>query len=61
MSWCTEMATDTDITAARRFSFDTVFEDNGRVIAPARPKKTFTAEEVEAIRMQAYAEGERSA
>ena len=33
-------------TAVRKFSFDTVFEDNGRVIAPARPKKSFTPEEV---------------
>jgi hypothetical protein len=30
----------------RKFSFDTVFEDNGRVITPPRPKKTFTPEEV---------------
>jgi len=45
----------------RKFSFDTVFEDNGRVIAPARPKKSFTPEEVEAIRREAFAEGERSA
>jgi flagellar assembly protein FliH len=47
--------------AVRKFSFDTVFEDNGRVIAPARPKKSFTPEEVEAIRKQCLAEGERSA
>lgn len=47
--------------ALRKFSFDTVFEDNGRVIAPARPKKSFTPEEVEAIRKHCFAEGERSA
>ena len=46
---------------ARKFSFDTVFEDNGRVIAPVRPKKVFTPEEVEAVRREAFAEGERSA
>ena len=45
----------------QKFTFDTVFEDNGRVIAPVRPKKTFTAEEVEAIRKDSFAEGERSA
>jgi flagellar assembly protein FliH len=44
-----------------RFAFDTVFEDNGRVIAPVRPKKNFTAEEVEAIRVECFAEGQRSA
>ena len=48
-------------TAVRKFSFDTVFEDNGRVIAPVRPKKSFTPEEVEAIRQECFAEGERSA
>jgi flagellar assembly protein FliH len=56
------MTFDPDTGAAvRKFSFDTVFEDNGRVIAPARPKKSFTAEEVEAIRRECFAEGERSA
>jgi flagellar assembly protein FliH len=48
-------------TAVRKFSFDTVFEDNGRVIAPPRPKKVFTPEEVEQVRREAFAEGERSA
>jgi len=44
-----------------RFSFDTVFDGEGVVIASApRPKRNFTAEEVEAIRAQAHAEGERS-
>lgn len=47
--------------AVQKFTFDTVFEDNGRVIAPVRPKKTFTVEEVEAIRKECFAEGERSA
>jgi flagellar assembly protein FliH len=56
------MAPDPDSAAAvRKFSFDTVFEDNGRVIAPARPKKSFTPEEVEAIRKDSLAEGQRSA
>jgi len=48
-------------TAIRKFAFDTVFEDGGRVINPPRPKKSFTPEEVEAIRHEAFAEGERSA
>lgn len=48
-------------TAAHRpFVFDTVF-DGDRVIAPVRPKTSFTAEELEAARASAYAEGERSA
>jgi flagellar assembly protein FliH len=48
-------------TSARKFSFDTVFEDNGRVIAPQRPKKSYTPEEVEQIRRESHAEGQRSA
>jgi flagellar assembly protein FliH len=49
-----------DTLALQRFSFDTVFEDDGRVIAPVRPKKSFTPEEVETIRAQCFAEGQRS-
>jgi flagellar assembly protein FliH len=48
-------------SAPRPFIFDTVFEDDGRVVAPLRPKKSFLAEEVEVIRAQCFAEGERSA
>jgi flagellar assembly protein FliH len=47
-------------TAPRKFMFDTVF-DHGRVIEPVRPRRAFTAEEVEVIRAEAFAEGERSA
>ena len=54
------MSPDPD-AAVRKFSFDTVFEDNGRVIAAARPKKSFTPEEVDAIRAQAFSEGQASA
>lgn len=44
------------------FSFDTVFDDVGDVAyAPPRPKRSFTPEEVEDIRAEARAEGERSA
>jgi flagellar assembly protein FliH len=43
----------------RPFTFDTVF-DGDRVIAPPKPKRAFTPEEVEAVRAQAFAEGQRS-
>lgn len=46
----------------RRFAFDTVFDRAGDVTyAPPRPKTSFTAEEMEAAKAQAYALGERSA
>lgn len=45
---------------ARPFNFDTVF-DGDRVIAPVRAKRSFTPEEVEAIRSEAFSAGERSA
>ena len=51
----------TEPVPLQRFSFDTVFQDDGRVIAPVRPKKAFTPEEVELISAQRFAEGERSA
>ena len=45
--------------APRKFSFDTVFDAAGEVAyAPARPKRSYTAEEVEEIRGRAYAEAE---
>jgi flagellar assembly protein FliH len=47
--------------ALPRFSFDTVFDGDGVVVSSApRPKRTFSPEEVEAIRAQAFAEGEGS-
>ncbi|HYE45946.1 MAG TPA: flagellar assembly protein FliH [Caulobacter sp.] len=47
--------------APRKFGFETVFGDNGHVISAApRPKRMFTAEEVEQVKAAAYAEGERS-
>lgn len=50
------------MTGARPFSFDTVFDDDGAVTyAPPRQKRLFTAEEVEAAKAQARAEGEQSA
>jgi flagellar assembly protein FliH len=44
----------------RLFSFDTVF-DGDQVVEPRRPKRNYTAEEVEAVRAEAYAEGQNSA
>ena len=50
------------MTQPRPFNFDTVFDDAGVVTAQApRPKRHFLPEEVEAIRQQAYREGEGSA
>lgn len=43
-----------------KFGFDTEFDAGGEVAyAPPRPKRSFTPEEVEAIRETAFAEGER--
>ncbi len=45
----------------QRFGFETVFGDTGHVVSSApRPKRMFTAPEVEAIKAAAFAEGERS-
>ena len=45
-----------------KFKFDTVFEATGRVIAASpRPKRSYTAEEVEQIRRTAEAAGEARA
>jgi flagellar assembly protein FliH len=46
----------------RPFNFDTVFDDAGLITAQAaRPKRNYTPDETEAIRVQAYREGEASA
>jgi flagellar assembly protein FliH len=45
-----------------KFGFDTVFDHSGEVaFAAPRPKRTYTADEVEAISQAARAEGERIA
>ena len=45
-----------------KYGFDTVFDGGGDVAyAPPRVKRSWSAEEVEAVRTQAYADGERSA
>jgi flagellar assembly protein FliH len=49
----------TAASTPRPFTFDTVF-DGDRVIAPPKPKRHFTAEEVEAARAEGFAEGQRS-
>lgn len=51
----------TDI-AHRKFEFDTVFDGAGDIAAQVeRPKRLFPAEEVEALRLEAFAQGERKA
>ncbi len=46
----------------QKFGFDTVFSDDGDVaFAAPRPKRLYTIEEVEQLRQQAYADGERQA
>lgn len=46
----------------RKFSFDTEFDATGGVaFQPPRPKRAYTPDEVEEIRKQAYAEGEKAA
>lgn len=48
--------------ALEKFGFDTVFDGSGGVTRSApRQKRYFNAEEVDAIRAQAFAEGERKA
>lgn len=52
------------VTAAppQKFGFDTVFDDAGAIaFTPLRAKRAYTPEEVEQIRKDAFAEGERSA
>ena len=47
---------------AEKFRFDTVFDGGGHVIAASpRPKRTYTAEEVEQIRQAAEAQGQAQA
>jgi flagellar assembly protein FliH len=49
-------------TPHKKFGFDTVFDNAGRVAyAPPQAKRVYTPPEVEEIRAAAYAEGERSA
>ncbi|HUO23751.1 MAG TPA: flagellar assembly protein FliH [Caulobacteraceae bacterium] len=45
----------------RKFILDTVFEGDAVVYSAPRPKRSYTPEEVEAIRAECFAEGQRSA
>lgn len=45
----------------RKFAFDTLFDDAGRMTAPPRPQRSFSLEEAEALKAAAFAEGERAA
>jgi len=48
-------------TTHRKFTFDTVFNDTGGITSQPPPvKRVFLPDEVEKIRRDAYAEGERS-
>src|SRR5579862_3255104 len=49
-------------SVSEKFGFDTVFEATGEIISAApRPKRTYSADEVEAIRRAAEAAGETRA
>jgi flagellar assembly protein FliH len=51
-----------DDSQVETFKFDTVFDGGGAVVAQTpRPKRSYTADEVEEIRRQANAEGDRLA
>ncbi|MDB5420327.1 MAG: fliH, partial [Brevundimonas sp.] len=52
----------TDQPVHQRFVFDTVFDGGGDVVSSRpRPRRLIPAEEVEALRAQAYADGQQSA
>jgi flagellar assembly protein FliH len=45
----------------RKFTFETVFDGDNVIVAAPRPKRSYAADEVDAIRAQCFADGERSA
>ena len=50
------------MNTVRKFDFDTVFDGDGEVLSAPAPRKAFyTPGEVDQIRLEAYAEGQRSA
>jgi flagellar assembly protein FliH len=50
------------VNEPRKFSFDTVFDDDGAVVGQAAPRKSFySAQDVEQIKAQAFAEGQAAA
>lgn len=46
---------------AKKFEFERVFDQGGKVVAAPKPPKKYTDDEIEAIRQAAFAEGEQSA
>jgi flagellar assembly protein FliH len=53
---------DAAMNSPRKFGFDTVFDGEGEILASAPPRKTYySAAEVEQIRADAFAEGQRVA
>ena len=49
------------MTQPQRFSFDVSFDGDGVVSTPVRIKRNYTADEAEALRQAAYAEGQAAA
>ncbi len=49
------------MTSPQRFSFDTSFDDGGGAASPVRLKRTYSADEAEALRQDAFREGETAA
>ncbi len=61
MSWCTDTMTSAQGT---KFSFDTVFLENGEIVRVQkreRAKTSFTVAEAEALKAEAFANGQRDA
>ncbi len=50
------------MNTVRKFNFDTVFDGDGEVLSAPAPRKAFyTPAEVDQVRLEAYAEGQKSA
>ena len=52
---------DAPASVPRKFILETVFEGDAVVRTGLRPKRSYTPDEVEIIRAECFAEGERSA
>ena len=50
----------TELIAHRRYTFDTDFDSEGTAWTAPRAKRSYTPDEVEAIKAEAYAAGEQS-
>ncbi len=55
------MQTPENTSAARKFTFDTIFDGDQVIAAAPRPKRSYSADEVDTIRVERFAEGEQSA